>query len=466
MEIQFLGATKTVTGSCFLVENDGTKFVVDCGAFQGAPEIEEMNHDAFPFDPADLKYVFLTHAHFDHCGRLPVLVKQGFKGRIISTQPTRDLARIILLDSANLQAEEVERWEVKAKKAGEDESPPKPLFTEQDVEETMKYFEVYPYGTSVNLQDNLEFRMRDAGHILGSSIFEFWLKNEAGRLRKLVFSGDLGQPGARIVRDPDMIRDADYVICESTYGNRLHKDRQETVLELLAALQAAQKEGGNVLIPSFAIERTQEILYEINLFVENRLLSNLPVYLDSPMASQATEIFRRYPDFYDIDAKRLIEKGDDPFDFPGLRKVQSVEESKRLVSKKGVVIIAGSGMCTGGRILHHLRNNIEDPTTHIIIVGYQVQGTLGRKIVDKEKELKIMGKTYKNNAQLHTLGGFSGHGDQRDLRYWLRGFGQTPRQIFLVHGDEDIVHEFAVNLKEEINSNIYIPEYQESVKLE
>ena len=466
MEIQFLGATKTVTGSCFLVENDGTKFVVDCGAFQGAPEIEEMNHDAFPFDPADLKYVFLTHAHFDHCGRLPVLVKQGFKGRIISTQPTRDLARIILLDSANLQAEEVERWEVRAKKGGKDELPPKPLFTEQDVEETMKYFEVYPYGTSVNLQDNLEFRMRDAGHILGSSIFEFWLKNEAGRLRKLVFSGDLGQPGARIVRDPDMIRDADYVICESTYGNRLHKDRQETVLELLAALQATQKEGGNVLIPSFAIERTQEILYEINLFVENRLLSNLPVYLDSPMASQATEIFRRYPDFYDIDAKRLIEKGDDPFDFPGLRKVQSVEESKRLVSKKGVVIIAGSGMCTGGRILHHLRNNIEDPTTHIIIVGYQVQGTLGRKIVDKEKELKIMGKTYKNNAQLHTLGGFSGHGDQRDLRYWLRGLGQTPRQIFLVHGDEDIVHEFAVNLKEEINSNIYIPEYQESVKLE
>ena len=220
------------------------------------------------------------------------------------------------------------------------------------------------------------------------------------------------------------------------------------------------------MIPSFAIERTQEILYEINLFVENRLLSNLPVYLDSPMASQATEIFRRYPDFYDIDAKRLIEKGDDPFDFPGLRKVQSVEESKRLVSKKGVVIIAGSGMCTGGRILHHLRNNIEDPTTHIIIVGYQVQGTLGRKIVDKEKELKIMGKTYKNNAQLHTLGGFSGHGDQRDLRYWLRGFGQTPRQIFLVHGDEDIVDAFAANLKEEINSNIYIPEYQESVKLE
>lgn len=466
MRIQFLGATKTVTGSCFYIENDDTKFLVDCGAFQGNDEIEKMNYDSFPFDPAELKYVFLTHAHYDHCGRLPVLVKQGFRGRIISTQPTRDLTRIILLDSANLQAEEAEKWATRAKKGGEDELPPKPLFTEQDVEETMKYFEVYPYGTSVNLQQDLEFRMRDAGHILGSSIFEFWLKNSAGRLRKFVFSGDLGQPGARIVKDPDLIRDADYVICESTYGNRLHKDRQETVLELLVALQAAQKENGNVLIPSFAIERTQELLYEINLFVENRLLTNLPVYLDSPMASKATDIFRRYPDFYDIDAKRLIEKGDDPFDFPGLHRVESAEESKRLVSKKGVVIIAGSGMCTGGRILHHLANNIEDPTTHVVIVGYQVKGTLGRRIVDKEKELKIMGKTYQNNAQLHTLGGFSGHGDQRDLRYWLRGFGNTPRQTFLVHGDEDIIHAFATNLSKEINSNIYIPEYNESINLE
>lgn len=466
MTIQFLGAAKTVTGSCHYMENDGTKFLVDCGAFQGSPELEKMNYDVFPFNPADIKYVFLTHAHFDHTGRLPMLVKQGFRGRIISTQPTRDLAKIILLDSANLQAEEAERWAAKAKK-GENEDPePKPLFTVEDVEEMMKYFEVYPYATSVNLQENLEFRMRDAGHILGSSIFELWLKNEAGRLRKLVFSGDLGQPGARIVKDPDMIRDADYVICESTYGNRLHKDRNETVLELLAILQAAQREGGNVLIPSFAIERTQELLYEINLFVENRLLENLPIYLDSPMASKATDVFRRYPDFYDTDAKRLIEKGDDPFDFKGLQKIESTDESKRLISKKGIVIIAGSGMCTGGRILHHLRNNIENPTTHVVFVGYQVKGTLGRRIVDREPELKIMGQTFQNRAQVHTLGGFSGHGDQRDLRYWLRGFGNTPRQTFLVHGDEDIIAAFAEDLKKEINSNVYIPEYQETVTLE
>ena len=463
MKIKFCGATRTVTGSCYYVDTGEFKFLVDCGAFQGKDDLEALNYESFPFNPTELDAIFLTHAHFDHCGRIPVLVKQGFRGRIICTQPTRDLAKVILLDSANLQEEESKRWEVKAKV---DEQVRKPLFTEQDVEECMKYFEVYPYGTSVNLSSDCEFRLRDAGHILGSAIIELWVKNDADRLRKFVFSGDLGQPGARIVNDPDLIRDADYVICESTYGNRLHKDRNETVLELLAALQSAQREGGNVLIPSFAIERTQEILYELNLFIENKLITDLPVYLDSSMASRATEIFRQYPDFYDEDAKRLIQKGDDPFDFQGLAKIESSEESKRLVTKKGVVIIAGSGMCTGGRILHHLKNNIENPATHLVIVGYQVAGTLGRRFVDKEKVVKIMGQDYQNNAKLFTLNGFSGHGDQRDLRYWLRSFGHTPRQIFLVHGDSEIINDFAQNLKEEIHKDIYIPEHMEEVKLE
>lgn len=469
MTIQFLGATKTVTGSCFYVQNDTFKFLVDCGAFQGSDELEKKNYDPFPFNPADIDYIFLTHAHFDHSGRIPLLVKQGFRGRIICTQPTRDLTRIILLDSAHLQEEEAKRWESKVKRGQEGNEKKEVLFTEQDVEESMKYFEVYPYGNSVNLTPKLEFRMRDAGHILGSSIFEFWVKNEANRERKIVFSGDLGQPGARIVNDTDMIREADYIICESTYGNRLHKDRNETVLELLAALQSAQRERGNVLIPSFAIERTQEVLYEINLFIENKILEKIPVYLDSPMASKATEIFRRYPDYYDEDAKRLLKKGDDPFDFDGLHKIESVEESKRLVSKKGVVIIAGSGMCTGGRIVHHIKNNISDPKTHMVIVGYQVSGTLGRKIVDGEKILNIMGEDVENNAKLYTLNGFSGHGDQRDLRYWLRGFGHSPKQIFLVHGDEDITEAFAKNISEEFKSfnvEITIPNYQEEFRLE
>ncbi|MGI6423449.1 MAG: MBL fold metallo-hydrolase RNA specificity domain-containing protein [Candidatus Dojkabacteria bacterium] len=474
MKIQFLGATRTVTGSCYYIDTGTFKFLVDCGAFQGKDELEKLNYEPFPFDPASIDAIFLTHAHYDHCGRIPILVKQGFKGRIFSTQPTRDLARIVLLDAANLQRESYEKWTVRSREESEQKElseegslyeQRKPLFSESDVESMMQLFEVYPYGASVNLHNGVEFRFRDAGHILGSAIMEFWVKTDAGRERKIVFSGDLGQPGARIVRDPDLIREADYVICESTYGNRLHKNKDETVLELLSILKQAQEEGGNVLIPSFAIERTQEVLYEINLFVENKLLDPMPVYLDSPMASRATAIFRQYPTFYDEDARRLLDKGDDPFNFPGLEKIESVEDSKRLVSKNGVVIIAGSGMCTGGRIVHHIKNHIYKPSTHMIFVGYQVEGTLGRKLVDGEKDIKVMGKPVEVHAKIHTLGGFSAHADQRDLRYWLRSFGHTPKKIFITHGDEEIAIGFATNIKSELNIETDVPKLNEVFEL-
>ena len=468
MKIKFCGAARTVTGSCYLIDTGETKFLVDCGAFQGYDSYEK-NREPFPFDPSSIDYVFLTHAHYDHCGRLPILIKQGFHGRIISTQPTRDLARLVLLDSAKLQQEDYERWEVRAKESDNDDPTlrerNKPLYSESDVESTMDLFEIYPYGNSVKLKDSLEFRMRDAGHILGSAIIEFWLKTEAGRDRKIVFSGDLGQPGARIIKDPDFVREADYVVCESTYGNRLHKNKDETLLELLSILKKAKEEGGNVLIPSFAIERTQEVLYEINLFVENKLLENLEVYLDSPMASKATEIFRTYPNFYDEDARRLLEKGDDPFQFPGFHITESVEDSKRLIDKHGVVIIAGSGMCTGGRIVHHLRNNLENPKTNVIIVGYQVEGTLGRKLVEGDPVVEIFGDKFEVNAKIHTLGGFSAHGDQRDLRYWLRGFGRSPKKVFVTHGDKEIAIGFASNIKSELNLNAQVPEMNEEFEL-
>jgi len=474
MKLKFCGAAKTVTGSCYYVDTGEVKFVVDCGAYQGSSTQEAMNYEPFPFNPADIDFVFLTHAHFDHCGRLPVLVKQGFHGRIVCTQPTRDLAKVVLLDAANLQEEEYERWVAKVNEGGTTATPEeeesiyaskKPLFTVADVEAIFPYFEVYPYSTSVNINDHLEFRLRDAGHIIGSASVEFWIKNDAGRTRKLVFSGDLGQPGARIVKDPDLIREADYVVCESTYGNRVHRDRNETLLELLSILQVAQKEEGVVLIPAFAIERAQEILYEMNLFVEQRLLSGLPIYLDSPMASKATAIFKQYPDFYDEDAKRLLSKGDDPFEFPGLHIVEDSEESKRLISKRGVVIMAGSGMCTGGRILHHLKNNIENSKTHIIFVGYQVSGTLGRKIMDGERMVKIFGREYENNAHIHTLGGFSAHGDERDLSYWLGSFGHTPKQIFITHGDEQIAEEFADKIYKESQIETIVPNLNEEFEL-
>lgn len=466
MKIKFCGGVRTVTGSCYLVDNGSVKFLVECGAFQGQG-LDEKNREPFPFDPASIDYVFLTHAHYDHSGRLPLLVKQGFKGRIISTQPTRDLARLVLLDSAKLQREDYERWEVRVsnQEGSKIEEKEKPLYNEEDVEDTIALFEVYPYGNSVKLKNDLEFRMRDAGHILGSSIFEFWLKTETKRERKIVFSGDLGQPGARIIRDPDMIREADYVVCESTYGNRLHKNKDETVLELLSILKHSQEDGGNILIPSFAIERTQELLYEINLFVENRLLQGLEVFLDSPMATKATNIFKMYPNFYDEDARRLLEKGDDPFDFPGFKMIESAEDSKRLIDKHGVVIIAGSGMCTGGRILHHLKNNLANPKTNVVIVGYQVEGTLGRRLVENVETVKIFGEEIEVNAQINTLGGFSAHADQRDLRYWLRGFGHLPKQVFVVHGDKEISIGFATNIRSELGLNAKVPEINQEFEL-
>lgn len=475
MKIQFCGAAKTVTGSCHFVDTGTVKFLVDCGAFQGNYEQEKHNFEPFPFDPAQLDFVFLTHAHFDHCGRLPLLIKQGFKGRILCTQPTRELAMIVLLDAAKLQEEEAKRWKSRAKrevqnpKASSDGSlysNREPMYTVEEVEDLASYFEVYPLSDSVDMHNGIEFRFRDSGHILGSVIIELWIKSESDRTRKIVFSGDLGQQGQRIVKDADLIREADYVICESTYGNRLHKNKDETILEFLSILKDAQTHGGNILIPSFAIERTQEIMYELNLFFENRLLSDLPVYIDSPMASKATAIFRQYPGFYDEDAQRLIEKGDDPFTFAGLHEIESVDESKRLIDKRGVVIIAGSGMCTGGRIVHHIENNISNAKTSIIFVGFQVPGTLGRKLVDGDPEIYIRGQRHEVRAQVHTLGGFSAHADQADLLYWLRSFGHSPRNIFIVHGEEDVATDFSKLINNDLGLNTYIPSLFESVELE
>lgn len=552
MKIQFCGAARTVTGSCHYVESNKIKVLVDCGAFQGSYELNQQNRDEFPFKPSELQYVFLTHAHFDHCGRLPMLYKQGFRGTIISTHPTRDLTELVLLDSAYLQAEkykrsmerynrEMERYHVKQvdnsdvlsvsrdfrikadsqksspndttqviqKHIHKPEEPLKPLYTKDDVHDVMKLFEVHPYGESVNLrQYGLEYRMRDAGHILGSAIFELWLTEKGSVIKqktskdveirgkdtvfnnkrqnnvkqprdtknlvdqrtdvetkKLVFSGDLGQPGQRIIRDPDMIRDADYVIVESTYGDRLHKSKDETVLELLSILKDVEDKGGNAIVPTFAVERAQEIIYEMNLFFEKGLLENLSVVLDSPMAIRATDIFQQYPSFYDEDAGRLLTKGDNPFAFKQLKMTESAEASKSLVKGERQVILAGSGMCTGGRVIHHLKNNISDAKNHLVFVGFQVQGTLGREIVDGEKNVNIWGRNYTVNAQVHTLGGFSAHADERDLRYWLRGFGKNVKQVFVVHGQKSVAIAFAGKIAQELGLTTEAPKLYESFEL-
>jgi metallo-beta-lactamase family protein len=330
----------------------------------------------------------------------------------------------------------------------------------------MQYFNTYPYGSSIKLDGGLEFRMRDAGHILGSSIFELWVENTEGRLRKLVFSGDLGQPGQRIIKDPDMIREADYVIVESTYGNRLHKSKDETMLEFLTVIKEAQKTDGNILVPTFAVERAQELLYELNLFVENKIVEDLPVYFDSPLAQKATQIFTRHAEVYDEDARRLLESGDKIFEFDGLHYIRKFSQSRRLAAREGIMIIAGSGMCTGGRILNHLQSNISDNNNHLVFVGYQVEGTLGRKILDGEKSVKINGQEYFVDIKTHTLGGLSAHADQHDLEYWLRGFGHSPRKIFLVHGNEDIIRFFGDYIRKNLSVEVYAPDLFETVTLE
>ncbi|MBN1618786.1 MBL fold metallo-hydrolase [Candidatus Dojkabacteria bacterium] len=461
MKIQFCGAAKTVTGSCHYLENNKHKILIDCGMFQGFND-KEKNLLDFPFNPAEIEYVILTHAHIDHCGRLPLLLKRGFRGKIISTAATRDLTRILLADSAKVQKEDFERCERK----GRQDCTPKMLYTEEEAEDVMYLFETYPYGTNVRLGEGLEIRMRDAGHILGSAIVEIWMENDHNRVRKIVFSGDLGQPGARIIKDPDFVREADYVIVESTYGNRLHKSKDETLMEFLSIIKEAQRSNGNLIVPTFAVERAQELLYELNLFVENKIVENLEVYFDSPLGSKATEIFRRYTELYDVDARRLLESGDEVFDFSGLNFIADFHDSKRLSAKNGIMIIAGSGMCTGGRVLYHLANNVGDANSHILFTGYQVKGTLGRAIVDGAPEVRINGKRYDVNIQVHTLGGFSAHSDQADLEYWLRGFGHYPKKVFTVHGDEEVIDLWSEYIRKNLMLETYVPELNEIVELD
>ncbi|MEA3357661.1 MAG: MBL fold metallo-hydrolase [Patescibacteria group bacterium] len=461
MKLQFCGAARTVTGSNHFLDTGKHKIVVDCGMFQGRGN-SDKNRIEFPYNPADIEYLFLTHAHIDHCGRLPVIVKQGFHGRIIATRATKDLVRILLQDSAKIQQGNRRRCQ----RRGQTGCEFRAMYTKEEAEDVMQYFDVYPYGSSIKLSEDLEFRMRDAGHILGSSMFEFWVKTDKGKLRKLVFSGDLGQPGQRIVKDPDMIREADYVIIESTYGNRLHRSKDETLVEFLGILKKAKEEGGNVLIPSFAVERAQELLYELNLFTENNLIEDLNVYFDSPLASKATEIFKRHTELYDEDARRLIESGDELFDFPGLEYISDFSDSRRLAARKGIAIIAGSGMCTGGRILYHLQNNISDKKNHLLFAGFQVRGTMGRAIIDGAADVKISGRRYSVGINVHTLGGMSAHADQKDLDYWLGGFGKSPRRVFVVHGDEEISEFFADHIRTVMKLDAHVPDMHEEVVLE
>ncbi|NLY77992.1 MAG: MBL fold metallo-hydrolase [Tissierellia bacterium] len=449
MDINLFGAAKMVTGSNFLLRTDKYNILIDCGMFQGSKDIERLNYEPFPYDPKEIDFLFLTHAHIDHSGRIPKLVKEGFRGRIITTNPTYDLCKIMLIDSAKIQESDVEWENRKRQRAGKE--PIEPLYSMEDAEYCLRYFEPYFYGQRIKINDNIQIRFRDAGHILGSSILEMWIKENNEEI-KIVFSGDLGMPNRPIIRNPEYIDEADYLIIESTYGNTAHESYEESTEKLIDIINKTVLRGGTVIIPSFAVGRTQELIYQLNKYYEyNPTIEEhmkIPVYVDSPMAVDATEAFKRNSSSFDDEARQLVLRGDNPFEFENLRYVKSQEESMALNKYTfPKVIISSSGMATAGRIRHHLKHNLWDERNSLVFVGYQAEGTLGRILLDGIKRVKILGEEINVKAEIYNLAGFSGHADQPMLLNWIGRFRKKPKKVFLVHGEE----EPATALSQEIN---------------
>ena len=464
MQIEFHGANKNVTGSCHLVRCNGKQLLIDCGMFQGGRNMDEENRNDFGFDPAMIDFLVLTHAHLDHCGRIPLLVQKGFTGKIVCTPATRELAKLVMLDSARIQEEEAKYRARKARRKNKKGINIEPLYTTLDALNSLDYFtDIAGFETSYNLADGISITFFDAGHILGSASVAMDLE-ENGISKRVLFSGDLGYSGRVILRDPKLPSDSDVVVMETTYGNRLHKQLEPSIEELYEAINKTLSRGGNVLIPSFALERAQEILYYLREGVEDGTLpGTMQIFLDSPMAISATEIFRRHPECYDEEAHTIFRSGQDPFSLPGLHFTREAAESMAINKVTGgAVIIAGSGMCTGGRIRHHLKHNLWRKETSVVFVGYAAMGTPARRIIDGEETLRIFGEEVTVRADIYTIGGFSAHADQAELKAWHSKSG-TPGKTFLVHGEEDSMNTFAGLLNE---TKVIIPDPHQSFDLE
>ncbi len=473
MKITFLGATKTVTGSNFLVETANKKFLVDCGMYQGQAEQEWENSAPFAFDVNEIDFMLLTHAHIDHSGRIPKLYNEGFRNNVYATKATCDLCSIMLPDSGHIQEMENEWKNVKRKRKGL--PPEEPIYTAEDAIKCMEIFKPVSYDKIIDIDENIHVRFNDAGHMLGSSIIEVWA-NENGKMTKAVFTGDLGNNDIPLLSSPTMIESADYLIMESTYGGRLHMRNDDKAELFLNIVAETLNNGGTVVIPSFAVGRTQEILYEINMLKGQKLDDNFKskyetlmktnVYVDSPLATSATEVFEKNMNIFDEETQEIMKSGDNPLDFPGLKFTQSVDESKALnESDEPCVIISASGMCEVGRIKHHLKHNIWNPKSTILFVGYQAPGTLGRKIVDGAEKVKIFGEEFSVKARIEYIEGYSGHADQEWLLNFIYSFINKPKTIFLVHGEP----EGQIVLKQKIQGTtqipVIIPEYGEQYEL-
>ncbi len=454
MELEFYGATGRITGSCHILRSSGHTILVDCGLIQGSAEEEALNREPFPFDPRAIDAVVLTHGHIDHSGRLPLLVKEGFRGPVFTQQATRDLSLVLLQDSARL-GEQDARYKNR-KRAKKKLDPIEPLYCVEDAIEAVNSMVPLPYEAEKEILPGITITFHDAGHILGSAIVAFML-NENGVRRRLVFSGDLGQYDTPILNDPALIEHADAVVIESTYGDRLHRERDETLQEIGRILQDAWDEGGNILIPAFAIGRSQELLYLFAKYAREWELNRWQIFLDSPMAIEASAIYWDHPELYDEEA-RLFRTNIEAMAKPqNLHFTRSAEESRTINDiGKGAIIIAGSGMCNGGRILYHLKHNLGCGACHIMITGYQAEGTPGRRLVNGDETMRIHGSEYRVAARVHTLGGLSAHGDQRDLLRWAGGFKSRPR-FFVVHGEDEPKVVLAEKLRELKGSDVIIP---------
>ena len=473
MKVTFLGAAKTVTGSNFLVEGAGKKFLVDCGMYQGAAAEELENSAPFMFNIDEIDFMLLTHAHIDHSGRIPKLYNEGYRNPIFATKATCDLCSIMLPDSGHIQEMEIEWKNRKRMRTGEKPLPP--LYTAEDAAKSLEIFTPVQYDQLIEIDENIHVRFNDAGHMLGSAIIEVWIKAD-GEQKKIVFTGDLGNNDIPLLSSPTMIEDTDYLVMESTYGNRLHLRNDDKAELFLKIVYETLEKGGTVVIPSFAVGRTQEVLYELNkikdvkhseeFYKQYQKLMSVPVYVDSPLAISATEVFRENMNLFNEETQELIQSGDNPLEFPGLEFTRTADESKELNEKdEASIIISASGMCEVGRIKHHLKHNLWNPNSTILFVGYQAPGTLGRKLVDGEKRVTIFGEEIAVNARIEYIEGYSGHADQEWLMNFVYSFIKKPTHIFLVHGEPEGQIVLKQKLEEETKIPVTIPSLGETYDL-